>query len=75
MTRPVSLTLLTGLVLALVAAANHRRADEVRLDPATMTELSRRLDRVVSGGSTNLPGAPGDPDLTALNRNRVPDHR
>ncbi len=75
MTRPVSLGLLAGLVLSLVAAANHRRSAEARLDPATITELSRRLDLVVSGGSSALPSLSRDPNLAAANRNRSSDHR
>ncbi len=74
MTRPVSLGLLTGLVLSLVAAANHRRSAGARLDPATMTELSRRLDLVVSGGSSALPLPPRDQDLSASNGSSVSDH-
>lgn len=74
MTKPVSGWLLTGLVLALLAAANHRRAPEACLDPATLTELSRRLDLVVSGGSSTLPSPSRDPDLSPSNGSRVPDH-
>jgi hypothetical protein len=73
-TKSASWWLLTGLVLALVAAANHRPAPEARLDPATLTELSRRLDLAVSGGSGNLPRVPPDPDLSASNGERVSDH-
>lgn len=75
MTRPVSLCLLAGLVVAMVAATSHRRAAEARLDPATMTELSRRLDLVVSGGSKNVPGLLLAPNLSAANGNRASDHR
>ncbi len=75
MTRRVSIWLLTGLVVASAAAANHRRADEVRLDLTTMTELSRRLDLVVSGGSGAAPRLPRDPGLPAANRNMVSDPR
>ena len=74
MTRPVPLWLLTGLVLALVVAANHRPAAEP-LDPATMTELNRRLDLVVSGGSDPSPQLPRDRELSAANRNMVSDLR
>ena len=75
MTRPASFWVLTGLVLALVAALNHRPAAEESLDPATMTELSRRLDLVVSGGSGAAPRLPRDPELSAANRNMVSDPR
>lgn len=73
MTKSVPWWLLTGLVLALVAV-NHRRAPEAPLDPATMTELSRRLDLVVSGVSSALPSPSRDPDLSASKGSGVPDH-
>ena len=74
MRRSVSLWLLTGLALWLVAAANHWRTSDAPLDPATMAELSRRLDLVVSGPSA-LPSLPLDPDLSARNGSRASDHR
>lgn len=57
MTRPVSLWLLAGLVVAMVAAANQRKAAAVRLDPATLNDLSRRLDLAVSGASNDGPAS------------------
>ncbi len=74
MTKSASWWLLSGLVLALVAAANHRRNAEVRLDPATMTELSRRLDLVVNGPSGAPPSPSRDPGLSARNGSPVSDH-
>lgn len=75
MTRPASMWLLTGLAVALVAAAQHRRHAETRLDSAAMTELSRRLDQAVSGGSSPLKQTPRDPHLTVGSGNRVSDLR